>query len=171
MNRIGDWSLTLGIIMIMLGIGSLDNSLIRILATNEWTLKIINILIIIGCMAKSAQIGLDSWLREAMEGRTRVSALIHAATMVLPRRGNRGRKVTAGVYLLVRSSYIIDLDWLIIIGGLTGMLGGMKGILEEDIKRVLPKRGRIRKKVIAYSTTSQLGYMVLGGSRVRREKY
>lgn len=141
LNRIGDWTLTITIGIIIILIGSLDLSLLRIV---EGPKDELNLLIIISSMAKSAQIGLDSWLPEAMEGPTPVSALIHAATMV-----------TAGVYLLIRSSYIIGIinnpnSILIIIGGLTSMLGGMKGLLEEDIKRI-----------IAYSTTSQLGYMIL----------
>jgi len=98
----------------------------------------------IGTMAKSAQFGLHSWLSDAMEGPTPVSALIHAATMV-----------TAGVYLLIRFSPIIEwnntiLIFIIWLGAVSSLLGAACGILDNDIK-----------KIIAYSTISQLGYMIV----------
>jgi len=99
---------------------------------------------IIGVMAKSAQIGLHTWLPDAMEGPTPVSALIHAATMV-----------TAGVFLLIRISPLLELTPLILLiiiflGSLTSFMSGTIGLVQSDLK-----------KVIAYSTCSQLGYMVM----------
>lgn len=99
--------------------------------------------LLIAVVGKSAQLGLHTWLPDAMEGPTPVSALIHAATMV-----------TAGVFLVIRLSYIFELscnNWLLVIlGGLTALFGSFVAIVQFDIK-----------KVIAFSTTSQLGYMVL----------
>ena len=98
----------------------------------------------LGAVGKSAQLGLNTWLPVAMEGPTPVSALIHAATMV-----------TAGVFLLARSSFIYEnanhniLDFIILIGSLTAFFASTTGLLQNDLKRV-----------IAYSTCSQLGYMV-----------
>ncbi len=105
--------------------------------------EIISLLLLFGAVGKSAQIGLHTWLPDAMEGPTPVSALIHAATMV-----------TAGVFLLIRCSTILDhapiaLTVITIVGGLTAFLAATIGIFQYDIK-----------KVIAYSTCSQLGYMV-----------
>jgi NADH-ubiquinone oxidoreductase chain 5 len=107
-------------------------------------LNLIGILILIACMAKSAQIGLHTWLPDAMEGPTPVSALIHAATMV-----------TAGVFLIIRFSPAFEfmpnvLIKLIFVGSLTTFLGATIGMLQNDIK-----------KIVAYSTCSQLGYMIL----------
>jgi len=97
----------------------------------------------IGAMGKSAQLGLHTWLPDAMEGPTPVSALIHAATMV-----------TAGVFLIIRCSYLFEfcssiLDILCVVGSLTAFFGASVGLFQNDMK-----------KIIAYSTCSQLGYMV-----------
>lgn len=107
-------------------------------------LNLVGMGILLGAITKSAQIGLHSWLSRSMEGPTPVSALLHAATMV-----------TAGVYLMLRMNLI--LEWsssllLIIcwIGGLSALSGAIGGLAEQDIK-----------KIIAYSTISQLGYMFI----------
>ena len=105
---------------------------------------IILFLFIIGVCAKSAQIGLHTWLPDAMEGPTPVSALIHAATMV-----------TAGVFLLLRSVHLFKYDensllLVSFLGGITSFIAATIGLFQNDIK-----------KIIAYSTCSQLGYMVL----------
>ena len=107
------------------------------------TITVIGVLLFIGAVGKSAQLGLHTWLPDAMEGPTPVSALIHAATMV-----------TAGVFLLIRSSFILEysefaLTLIIIIGSTTALFAATVGLVQNDIK-----------KVIAYSTCSQLGYMV-----------
>jgi proton-translocating NADH-quinone oxidoreductase chain L len=106
-------------------------------------LTFICILLFLAAVGKSAQLGLHTWLPDAMEGPTPVSALIHAATMV-----------TAGVFLIIRCSILFEyspvvLIFMIVFGGLTAFLGGTVGLFQSDIK-----------KVIAYSTCSQLGYMV-----------
>ena len=106
-------------------------------------LTVICLLLFLAAVGKSAQIGLHTWLPDAMEGPTPVSALIHAATMV-----------TAGVFLIIRCSILFEyspvaLTFMIVFGGLTAFLGGTVGLFQSDIK-----------KVIAYSTCSQLGYMV-----------
>lgn len=103
---------------------------------------LIVIFLFLGAIGKSAQLGLHTWLPDAMEGPTPVSALIHAATMV-----------TAGVFVLIRSSPILEysstgLFLVSLIGGLTALFAGTVGLVQYDIK-----------KVIAYSTCSQLGYM------------
>jgi len=103
----------------------------------------IGIFIFFGAVGKSAQLGLHTWLPDAMEGPTPVSALIHAATMV-----------TAGVFLVIRSSFIFEqisnvLDFITIIGALTSFFAATTGLFQNDLKRV-----------IAYSTCSQLGYMI-----------
>lgn len=107
-------------------------------------LNLICLLLFIAAMGKSAQIGLHTWLPDAMEGPTPVSALIHAATMV-----------TAGVYLLIRCSILFEhcffiLKFITVVGALTAFLGASSAILQNDVK-----------KIIAYSTCSQLGYMVM----------
>lgn len=104
----------------------------------------INIMLLIGVIAKSAQIGLHTWLVDAMEGPTPVSALLHAATMV-----------TVGVFCLIRCNPIFNqttfiLYYIAIIGAITALFGAIVGLLQNDIKRI-----------IAYSTCSQLGYMIL----------
>ena len=111
---------------------------------NENIILIIGICLLIGAMAKSSQIGLHVWLPMAMEGPTPVSALIHAATMV-----------TAGVYLLIRTSPLIEYSNTVLLiclwlGAITTMSSSLIGFFQEDIK-----------KIIAYSTMSQLGMMVL----------
>ena len=107
------------------------------------TLNLICLLLFVGAVGKSAQIGLHTWLPDAMEGPTPVSALIHAATMV-----------TAGVFLLARCSPLFEyaptaLVVVTIMGAMTAFFAGTTGLLQNDLKRV-----------IAYSTCSQLGYMV-----------
>ena len=140
MNRVGDWGLTLGILL-CIGLMA-DLSMVSIFSMasylNADLILTIAILLLMGAVAKSAQFGLHTWLASAMEGPTPVSALIHAATMV-----------TAGVYLLMRFSPLLEwsstalmvITWL---GGLSALLGAAAGLLENDLKRV-----------IAYSTTSQ----------------
>ena len=140
-NRVGDCFLTIGMFIILLTLGDLDYAIVFSLAPyiNTNIITIIGICLIIGAMAKSAQIGLHVWLPMAMEGPTPVSALIHAATMV-----------TAGVYILVRSSPLLEFSsilpvlilWL---GGVTAIVSSLIGLFQQDIK-----------KVIAYSTMSQL---------------
>jgi NADH-ubiquinone oxidoreductase chain 5 len=145
MNRVGDWGFSIGLWAIFWAFGNLDFTTVFSLAPfmNEELITIISICLLIAAMGKSAQIGLHTWLPDAMEGPTPVSALIHAATMV-----------TAGVYLLLRSSPILEygstplilITW---VGALTAFFAATTGLLQNDLKRV-----------IAYSTCSQLGYMV-----------
>ena len=111
---------------------------------NENIIIIIGICLLIGAMAKSSQVGLHVWLPMAMEGPTPVSALIHAATMV-----------TAGVYLLMRTSPLIEYSSTVLlfclwVGAITTIFSSLIGLFQQDIK-----------KVIAYSTMSQLGMMVI----------
>ena len=145
-NRVGDWFLTIGIFIILWSIGNVDYSTLFSLAPfiNENIITLIGICITIGAMAKSSQIGLHVWLPQAMEGPTPVSALIHAATMV-----------TAGVYLLMRVSPIIEFSSTVLvlclwIGTITTIFSSIVGLFQQDIK-----------KIIAYSTMSQLGLMVI----------
>lgn len=155
MNRIGDFSLLIGIILIFLNYKALDYATISVLTPFLKTttinflnfdlhlLTLVGILLFIGAIGKSAQLGLHTWLPDAMEGPTPVSALIHAATMV-----------TAGVFLLARSSFIFEytpyaLTFVAIIGALTAFFAATIGLVQNDLKRV-----------IAYSTCSQLGYMI-----------
>ncbi len=151
-NRVGDLSLILGIALIYF---LFDSVLIAKVLDNVsqyqlhyiggiHTLTIITILLFIGCMGKSAQIGLHVWLPDAMEGPTPVSALIHAATMV-----------TAGVFLIVRCSPLFELapftgELIVLVGGLTCLMAATIALVQTDIK-----------KIIAYSTCSQLGYMFM----------
>nr|AAN04074.1 NADH dehydrogenase subunit 5 [Amoebidium parasiticum] len=156
MNRIGDLGLTLGILATYYTFGATDYSTIFALASSAkyettiiayngmevYNLTLIGILFLIGAIGKSAQLGLHTWLPSAMEGPTPVSALIHAATMV-----------TAGIFLLIRSSPILELSstalfYITIIGALTALFAASVAIVQNDLK-----------KVIAYSTCSQLGYM------------
>jgi NADH-ubiquinone oxidoreductase chain 5 len=146
MNRFGDWALTLCVLIAWSTLGDLSLPVLFSLGLflNDSLILLLVILILIGAIAKSAQIGLHTWLPAAMEGPTPVSALIHAATMV-----------TAGVYLLLRFSPILEFTetgLLIVVwfGALTALYGACSGLVEYDLK-----------KVIAYSTTSQLGYMVV----------
>ena len=144
-NRVGDWGYTLGLLVAVSTILSLDTACIFGLAPilNQNIVTIITLMLTIGVMGKSAQLGLHAWLPHAMEGPTPVSALLHAATLV-----------TAGVFLLLRISPLLEyapltLSFLTILGGSTAFLGGSLGLVANDMKRV-----------IAYSTCSQLGYMV-----------
>nr|YP_009912213.1 NADH dehydrogenase subunit 5 [Phallus echinovolvatus]QLD96651.1 NADH dehydrogenase subunit 5 [Phallus echinovolvatus] len=146
MNRVGDMGLSIGFLAIFALFGSLDYSTVFNLAPfmNETAITIIGLLLLTGAMAKSAQIPLHSWLPGSMEGPTPVSALIHAATLV-----------TAGLYLLVRSSPILEysptaLLVITLIGSTTAFVAALCGLVQNDIKRI-----------IAFSTISQLGYMVL----------
>ena len=145
-NRVGDCIFTIGIFSIIYLMGSLNFSLVFALAGyfNKNIITIIGLCLLLGAMAKSSQLGLHIWLPQAMEGPTPVSALIHAATMV-----------TAGVYLLIRSSPLIDYSDIVLntclwIGALTTIFSSIIGFFQYDIK-----------KVIAYSTMSQLGMMVI----------
>jgi NADH-ubiquinone oxidoreductase chain 5 len=132
-NRVGDCFLTIGMFAILWSFGNIDYSTVFMLAPfmSENIVTIIGICLLIGAMAKSSQVGLHIWLPMAMEGPTPVSALIHAATMV-----------TAGVYLLMRSSPLIEYS--------NTVFSSLIGLFQQDIK-----------KVIAYSTMSQLGMMVI----------
>ncbi len=145
-NRVGDSFLTVGMFIIIWSIGNLDYGTIFSVApyVNENIITLIGICLLIGAMAKSSQIGLHVWLPMAMEGPTPVSALIHAATMV-----------TAGVYLLMRASPLIEYSSTVLIlclwvGAITSVFSSLVGLFQQDIK-----------KVIAYSTMSQLGMMVI----------
>jgi NADH-ubiquinone oxidoreductase chain 5 len=145
-NRVGDCFLTIGMFAILLAFGNLDYATVFSLAPymNENVVTIVGICLLIGAMAKSSQIGLHVWLPMAMEGPTPVSALIHAATMV-----------TAGVYLLMRSSPLIEYSSTVLmlclwLGAITTVFSSLIGLFQQDIK-----------KVIAYSTMSQLGMMVI----------
>ena len=146
-NRIGDWGQTIGIIFTICIIGDVSYTTIQSIGQyiNKNIIFLISILFQIGAAAKSAQFsGLHSWQASAMEGPTPVSAQIHAATMV-----------TAGVYQQIRQSPLLEwssnsllqITWL---GGISALQGAACGLLENDIK-----------KVIAFSTTSQQGYMVI----------
>jgi NADH-quinone oxidoreductase subunit L len=150
-NRIGDVGFILGIFLIFVTFGSLNFgevfSQVAGLSPETGTgiLTAIGLLLFVGATGKSAQIPLYVWLPDAMEGPTPVSALIHAATMV-----------TAGVYMVVRCSPIfsrspIALNVVMVIGILTALMAATIGLVQTDIKRVL-----------AYSTVSQLGYMFVG---------
>lgn len=141
MNRIGDWGVIVFIISIMRINPTLEIGMIVNKESSEM-FTIISIFLIIGAMGKSAQIGLHNWLPLSMEGPTPVSALLHAATLV-----------TAGVYIIIRSmEYMTDISLMIIIiiASSTTILAALMGLLVNDIK-----------KVIAYSTCSQLGYMFI----------
>lgn len=140
-NRVGDCLLTVGMFAIIWSFGNLDYATVFSLApfVNENIVTIIGICLLIGAMAKSSQVGLHVWLPMAMEGPTPVSALIHAATMV-----------TAGVYLLMRSSPLIEYSSTVLLlclwlGAITTVFSSLIGLFQQDIK-----------KVIAYSTMSQL---------------
>ncbi len=146
-NRLGDFGFLLGILVVWTALGSLNfSTLQQILAANPAALgtlaSIAGLLIFCGAMGKSAQFPLHVWLPDAMEGPTPVSALIHAATMV-----------AAGVYMLCRIIFLLDptaLQVIAYIGGFTALLSALIAIQQNDIKRIL-----------AYSTLSQLGYMVM----------
>jgi NADH-quinone oxidoreductase subunit L len=150
-NRIGDFGFLIGLFLIILHFGSLDFTKVFAQvqpiapeATSAGLLTAIGILLMVGACGKSAQIPLYVWLPDAMEGPTPVSALIHAATMV-----------TAGVYMVSRSHMIFErapmaLTVVAVIGTLTALFAATIGITQTDIK-----------KVLAYSTISQLGYMFM----------
>lgn len=145
-NRVGDCFLTIGMFVIIWSMGNLDYTTIFSISPyiNENIIIFIGIFLLIGAMAKSSQIGLHIWLPMAMEGPTPVSALIHAATMV-----------TAGVYLLMRVSPLLEYSSTVLmvclwVGAITTIFSSLIGLFQQDIK-----------KVIAYSTMSQLGMMVI----------
>jgi proton-translocating NADH-quinone oxidoreductase chain L len=155
-NRVGDFGLALGLFLIFTTFRTIDYDVLQISSNffqnsnliyiSNWSfevLSLISFLLLIGAVGKSAQIGLHTWLPDAMEGPTPVSALIHAATMV-----------TAGVFLICRMSIFFEFSPSILIivtilGSLTAFIAGTIGLVQNDLKRV-----------IAYSTCSQLGYMV-----------
>lgn len=146
MNRVGDMGLSIGFFALFALFGSIDYATVFSLAPfmNETAITIIGLLLLTGAMAKSAQIPLHSWLPGSMEGPTPVSALIHAATLV-----------TAGLYLLVRSSPVLEysstaLLVITLVGATTAFFAATCGLVQNDLKRI-----------IAFSTISQLGYMVM----------
>ena len=144
-NRVGDFGFLIGILMVWAAMGSVNFDAIESkLATGTAAITgLAGFLIFCGAMGKSAQAPLHVWLPDAMEGPTPVSALIHAATMV-----------AAGVYMLCRVFFLIEGTWameaIAWIGGLTSLLAALMAVQQDDIKRIL-----------AYSTLSQLGYMVM----------
>ncbi|MFP4271590.1 MAG: NADH-quinone oxidoreductase subunit L, partial [Halothiobacillaceae bacterium] len=156
-NRVGDFGFLLGIAAVLMYAGTLDYETffgkldglstmqVSIIPGTEWSLlTVIGILLFIGAMGKSAQVPLHVWLPDAMEGPTPISALIHAATMV-----------TAGIFMVARLSPMYELTttalaFILIIGAITAFFMGLLGLVQNDIKRV-----------IAYSTLSQLGYMTV----------
>ena len=149
MNVIGDVGMVIAALMIFQTFGSISYMDVFAAAPDQFrpnddTMLMITLLLLVGAFAKSAQIPLHTWLPDAMEGPTPVSALIHAATMV-----------TAGVYLIARCHVLYELApytmyFIAGIGALTAVFAGTMGMVQYDIKRV-----------IAYSTMSQLGYMFL----------
>jgi NADH-quinone oxidoreductase subunit L len=156
-NRVGDFGFILGIGLVLAHFGSLDyatvfarapelaTETISLIPGHEWSLMtVICILLFIGAMGKSAQFPLHVWLPDSMEGPTPISALIHAATMV-----------TAGIFMVTRMSPLFELSdtalsFVMVIGAITALFMGFLGIIQNDIKRV-----------VAYSTLSQLGYMTV----------
>jgi NADH-quinone oxidoreductase subunit L len=156
-NRVGDFGFVLGIGLVVAYFGSLDyaevfkaapglaDKTINLLGTAEWSLLTVTcICLFIGAMGKSAQFPLHVWLPDSMEGPTPISALIHAATMV-----------TAGIFMVARMSPLFELSetalsFVMTIGAITALFMGFLGIVQNDIKRV-----------VAYSTLSQLGYMTV----------
>ncbi len=159
-NRVGDFGFILGIGLVLAHFGSLDyktvfdqapslaSATLNLVPGYEWgtvsLMSAICILLFIGAMGKSAQVPLHVWLPDSMEGPTPISALIHAATMV-----------TAGIFMVARMSHLFELSdtalsFVIIIGSITALFMGFLGVIQNDIKRV-----------VAYSTLSQLGYMTV----------
>ena len=156
-NRVGDFGFVLGIAAVLYWFNSLDYATVfanaptidgmtvAVFAGHEWSVAtIICICLFIGAMGKSAQVPLHVWLPDSMEGPTPISALIHAATMV-----------TAGIFMVARMSPLFELsetalNFVLFIGATTAFFTGLIGIVQYDIKRV-----------IAYSTLSQLGYMTV----------
>ncbi|MGA9853881.1 MAG: NADH-quinone oxidoreductase subunit L [Gammaproteobacteria bacterium] len=161
-NRVGDFGFLLGIALVLMYTGSLNyndvfshapqlsGQTIQLFSGISWAVPtVICILLFVGAMGKSAQVPLQVWLPDSMEGPTPISALIHAATMV-----------TAGIFMVARLSPLFELSdtalsVVMVIGAITALFMGLVGIVQNDIKRV-----------IAYSTISQLGYMAaaLGAS-------
>lgn len=156
-NRGGDFGLVLGVAAVAFYMGSLDyaevfskipevnGQTISLVAGHEWSvMTVICICLFIGAMGKSAQAPLHVWLPDSMEGPTPISALIHAATMV-----------TAGIFMVARLSPLFEqsataLTFILIIGSVSALFLGLIGVVQNDIKRV-----------VAYSTLSQLGYMTV----------
>ncbi len=156
-NRVGDFGFILGIAGVVMFTGSLDYATVfssadaiasqdvEVISGTPWNaMTLICILLFIGAMGKSAQAPLHVWLPDSMEGPTPISALIHAATMV-----------TAGIFMVARMSPLFELSTtalavVIVIGSITAFFMGLLGIVQNDIKRV-----------VAYSTLSQLGYMTV----------
>ncbi|MDA8128918.1 MAG: NADH-quinone oxidoreductase subunit L [Betaproteobacteria bacterium] len=156
-NRVGDFGFILGIGLVLAHFGSLDYATVFAKAPSladdtialwpgaSWGLMtVIGILLFIGAMGKSAQFPLHVWLPDSMEGPTPISALIHAATMV-----------TAGIFMVARMSPLYELSdaalsFIMVIGAITALFMGFLGMVQNDIKRV-----------VAYSTLSQLGYMTV----------
>ena len=156
-NRVGVFGFLLGIGLVLFHFGSLDYAAvfsvapqmadvqINLIGNAQWSLMTVTcILLFIGAMGKSAQVPLHVWLPDSMEGPTPISALIHAATMV-----------TAGIFMVARMSPLFELSstalsFVMIIGSITALFMGFLGIIQNDIKRV-----------VAYSTLSQLGYMTV----------
>jgi NADH-quinone oxidoreductase subunit L len=156
-NRVGDFGFLLGIAAVLYFLGTLDyatafgsapsliGKTLQITAGTQWdAATVICICLFIGAMGKSAQVPLHVWLPDSMEGPTPISALIHAATMV-----------TAGIFMVARMSPLFELSstalsFVLVIGATTALFTGLIGIVQNDIKRV-----------IAYSTLSQLGYMTV----------
>ena len=145
-NRIGDFGLSIAIMLMFTTFGSFSFADVKAGAPNasHATMTWIGVLLLLGACGKSAQVPLQSWLGDAMEGPTPVSALIHAATMV-----------TAGVYLIARSNFIFDVSSqarlaVAIVGTVTLVFGAIVGCAKDDIK-----------KALAASTMSQIGYMML----------
>ncbi len=158
-NRVGDFGFLLGIAGILYLTGTLhyaevfasapalEGVTLQLFSGYEWSaITVVCILLFIGAMGKSAQVPLHVWLPDSMEGPTPISALIHAATMV-----------TAGVFMVARMSPLYEysetaLSVVLIIGAITAFFMGLVGLVQNDIKRV-----------VAYSTLSQLGYMMVAG--------
>jgi NADH-quinone oxidoreductase subunit L len=155
-NRVGDFGFLLGIGLVLMVFGTLDyqtvfdnasryaNDMAPIPGVSWNLITAICILLFIGAMGKSAQFPLHVWLPDSMEGPTPISALIHAATMV-----------TAGIFMVTRMSPLFEmsdtaLSFILVIGSITALFMGFLGIIQNDIKRV-----------VAYSTLSQLGYMTV----------
>jgi NADH-quinone oxidoreductase subunit L len=156
-NRVGDFGFILGIGLVLAHFGSLDyatvfakapalaGETITLWPDTAWNLMtVIGLLLFVGAMGKSAQFPLHVWLPDSMEGPTPISALIHAATMV-----------TAGIFMVARMSPLYELSdvalsTIMVIGAITALFMGLLGIVQNDIKRV-----------VAYSTLSQLGYMTV----------
>ena len=156
-NRVGDFGFLLGIAGVLLYFGSLNyaevfdrapalsDATMNIWFDAHWSvLSVVCILLFVGAMGKSAQVPLHVWLPDSMEGPTPISALIHAATMV-----------TAGIFMVARMSPLFELSetalsFVLVIGAITAFFMGVLGLVQNDIKRV-----------VAYSTLSQLGYMTV----------